>query len=1602
MKKILILTILMVLFVSMVFAQSETFTNSGSGYDSDPVVVSITTTGLPAGATITDTRITTSMGSYVPSWYTMHLTIGSTAYNEVGNLTDASYTDLNGLTPNGHTITITSEDTDDYSDTITMNLSVTIHYVLPGAPGAPSNPSPANAAVGVAPNGTLTWNFGADTDTYELWFGPAGNMTMVDSGAAGATGSYSYSNLLGLQAYNWRVIAQNSTREVTQGPLWSFTTQMVPANVPYNESFEAGNTDQTAIAGWLQQAVTGTNIWTANTSMTTYNRTPRTGSWNAYLRYGNTRWMFKAFHFEAGVAYEASLFARQDGATAANASIAIAYGTEATAAGMTNSILPATGIINGDYQYLNGVFTVPTTGTYYVGILGTINGTPWYISLDDITVDLAPTEAIFNISPNVASFNFGNVPIGGFAQQVFTISNTGGADLTLGSIGIDPVGTDFSIPDYAGIDWVVAPGANTQFTVRFEPQDVGAQNADLDIVFTREDYSIALSGSAYYPATLPFTEDWEAGQGNWNIANATQTNAWYIGEADPYDGSYSAYISNDGGVTNAYTITATSVVHLYTDIAFDAEMLEFPLSFMWKCQGESASYDYLQVFLVDPTVTPVAGTRLTTGQVGVNYNLQGTTWQQANITLPGTLSGSVKRLVFSWWNDSSMGTQPPINVDNISLTATPLPSGPPEAPTLASPADGATGLPKTGFNLSWTPAATGGFATYYAVYMSQDEANIFEDVFFETTATTLNPTTFAEGPSPAITFDYLDRWYWTVEAINDDGSALPDDPFWFDIEADPTIVVGPDTPWTEGFEGATFPPAGWTRNDADGDGQNWFLYAVDGTAHTGLQSAASASWTSTTGALSPDNWLITPPIALPATGEYLVEYYVGAQDPAYPDDHYGFYVSTTGTAPADFTLLFEETLEDGNWYYRSQNLAAYAGQTVHFAFRHFDSYDWFYMKIDDVTVRKVPEAPILSISPEAWDFGTLQVMNPGTPKSFLLSNVGTDTIDILAGDIQLTDDAEGNFVLVAENLPAALSGSTTYAFTVQFIPQSVGSKTATVTIQDNLTRVLHTIELSGEAIPEPIASVIALQGTVETQVNARLNWASIYGDPTQAGYVHWDDSVQRGNVGAGASPFHAVAKYGTEVTALATGKVLDGVMIHLAEEPQLITAVKVWTGTDADLAPVTLVHEETVSGLTVGWNYVALTTPVPITGTDAIYVGFYSTGMADVFPGSTDGLTGVNGRGNVVELGGAWNTLTGYGIAGNWLIHAHFEEAGPIMAGRRPVVLQNVAVNNVELTEEALRNSPIKARMNDNVERVIRGFNIYRDGLQINAEIVAAYTYLDEGLATGTYNYAAQAVHFSANGPISGTVPVTIDPPADPIALPFLEDWASGDYTTNMWTIGSDNWVMNAGFGNLAPSASFSWSPQVTDYSSALTSYEFDATGIANVQFSFDLYLNNYSTDAENTMTWEIWDGSSWNTLGSYSSLDDDLLWTRYAYDISAFASNRVFKIRFVAAGEDSYEINYWYIDNIHLAELPTTMDPITDLSIGIDGTNVVLEWTAVPNATWYMVYASEDPYGTFLPLGFIETAGAELPLALLPVNKAFVKVTAGAGPFPTMRNLAE
>ncbi|MCF7920226.1 MAG: immune inhibitor A, partial [Candidatus Cloacimonetes bacterium] len=97
----------------------------------------------------------------------------------------------------------------------------------------------------------------------------------------------------------------------------------------------------------------------------------------------------------------------------------------------------------------------------------------------------------------------------------------------------------------------------------------------------------------------------------------------------------------------------------------------------------------------------------------------------------------------------------------------------------------------------------------------------------------------------------------------------------------------------EGFE--TWPPADWLFLDEDGDSYGWDDGGALGLiAYEGDGLAYSASYLNTPGpgALTPDNWLISPAIQMDYNGQ--INYFVCAQDAAWAGEHYGVYVSTTG------------------------------------------------------------------------------------------------------------------------------------------------------------------------------------------------------------------------------------------------------------------------------------------------------------------------------------------------------------------------------------------------------------------------------------------------------------------------------------------------------------------------------------------------------------------------------------------------------------------------------------------------------------------------------------------------------------------------------------
>ena len=218
--------------------------------------------------------------------------------------------------------------------------------------------------------------------------------------------------------------------------------------------------------------------------------------------------------------------------------------------------------------------------------------------------------------------------------------------------------------------------------------------------------SVAFSTSQIPVSTFPWNEPFTGGNGGFQTANGTQTNQWVWG-SNAGNPAPALYISNNG-TTATYTNTSTSVVQVYRDIQFPAGYPQISLSFDWLANGESCC-DYLRVWLVPTSFTPVPGTQTTTTgtaptgriQLGGNMNAV-TTWQTAQFTIPAVYAGTTSRLVFEWRNDGSVGTNPPGQVDNVGIVVSAC--APPTALAVSN-------ITPTSADFSWT-ASTSGPGTY--------------------------------------------------------------------------------------------------------------------------------------------------------------------------------------------------------------------------------------------------------------------------------------------------------------------------------------------------------------------------------------------------------------------------------------------------------------------------------------------------------------------------------------------------------------------------------------------------------------------------------------------------------------------------------------------------------------------------------------------------------------------------------------------------------------------------------------------------------------------------------------------------------------------------
>jgi hypothetical protein len=423
-----------------------------------------------------------------------------------------------------------------------------------------------------------------------------------------------------------------------------------------------------------------------------------------------------------------------------------------------------------------------------------------------------------------------------------------------------------------------------------------------------------------------------------------------------------------------------------------------------------------------------------------------------------------------WYHDNTppTGNGNPNNfLPNIMLHISEFPSGPPNPVTLTYPANGATGLPQVGFNLTWTPAITGGVPDYYAVYMSRSDETIYEgEYYWETPYTSFNPVT--QG---GITFNYLDRWYWTVEAVNGDGSAAVVPPYWFVIEADPRVPL----PYTQDFGTDGIWPLNWTQTYSGGITSNrWSLSNTNNAGGTPYEM--KATYQNATGI----SRLISLPVNTADVSAMTIRFRTYYED-------YGAGVTTKVQYSHDLTTWYDTSWSiisgGGDVSGLKTILISNLNSPITYIAWTLDGnhYQFDYWYIDDVTFSLPPNH---DVAPVSWDVPT-QVVGENTlviPKATVINNgLNTEsfTVTCTIGDTY-TDTQTVSGLAMGMTQQVTFASFTPALCTASLVTVTTSLSMDEVTENDTLQDVLICLPLDTEGVAENVSTDYFVQFNLAT------------------------------------------------------------------------------------------------------------------------------------------------------------------------------------------------------------------------------------------------------------------------------------------------------------------------------------------------------------------------------------------------------------------------------------------------------------------------------------------------------------------------------------------
>lgn len=311
----------------------------------------------------------------------------------------------------------------------------------------------------------LTYQWSASTDNGVTW-NPI-------SGATAA--SYAATNITVATQYRCAVTCNGSATPQTTTSTSVSVAIATAYTPPYLENFES-ITANNQLPNCMTSSTLGTTVLTYATQPTgtQYNRSNHTpgGSKYAAFRYScNDYFYTPAINVVAGSTYAFTFWYITDGISGWN-TLQASYGSSATPAAQTNILGTMSGPTNQTYQQFRATFVAQTTGTIYFAIYCTANSTPWYLSLDDIGVNLIPPCAAPAAQPTALVLTPAALTVGGTftaaspaPNNYLVVRSPGTAALSANPAN----GTIYTAGSTIGNGIVVAASASTSFTDNVTP-----------------------------------------------------------------------------------------------------------------------------------------------------------------------------------------------------------------------------------------------------------------------------------------------------------------------------------------------------------------------------------------------------------------------------------------------------------------------------------------------------------------------------------------------------------------------------------------------------------------------------------------------------------------------------------------------------------------------------------------------------------------------------------------------------------------------------------------------------------------------------------------------------------------------------------------------------------------------------------------------------------------------------------------------------------------------------------------------------------------------------------------------------------------------------